>query len=158
MQAIALHPGGAYSAAGYFGVLPLVLLGAVWIARRVQGETGLWGASRFGYWPLAALLAAYYGVIWNWLFHDQFYGIEPMSHSEWRLQYRMPERIEALNPGEISAVRGENLASLTGGTTGRIVIELADGRRFVSAQVGRHRIPRYVEAIEKLAANAAQVE
>lgn len=150
-----IQPGGAYLAASYFTALPLVILLVAWIARRMQGDRGLWGASRFGSWPLVVLLVAYFGVIWNWLFRDQFYKIEPVSGREWRLQYRMPDSTKTLDPREIAVVGAKDLASITGGTTGRIVIELADGTRFRSAQVGRHRIPQLLELLRGMTVDPA---
>jgi hypothetical protein len=73
VNSIYIEPGGAYVAALYFSALPPLLLLVVWFMRRMRGETGLWMARRFGYWPLIVLLAAFYGVVWRWLFYDQFY-------------------------------------------------------------------------------------
>lgn len=159
MEAISIPPSGAYFAARFFSVLPLVVFLVAWIARRMQGEIGLWGASRFGYLLLVLVLVAYYGVIWNWLFRGQFYDVTSISDSRWDVGYRMPPRIESLDPRDIARISGENLGSITGGaTTGRIVIELADGTRVRSAQVARHRIAGYIDALQALLPDAAQVQ
>lgn len=103
------------------------------------------------------MLVAYYAVIWNWLFRDQFYDLVPISDGRWDVRYRMPERVQSLQPGEIVRIYGDNLGSITGGaTTGRVVIELADGTRIRSAQVARHRIADYVDTLQALLPDAAQ--
>lgn len=157
MQPLVIQPGGAYQAALYFSALPLVILVVVWVMRRSQGEVGLWGVGHFGYWPLIVLLVAYYGVIWRWLFHDQFYGVEPESATLWHLQYRMPDREKSLNAFDVADIRAEDLASLTGGTTARIIIEMRDGSRYRSAQVARHRIQSQVAALRALSAHSQVV-
>lgn len=59
METISIQPSGAYFAARYFSVLPLVVLAVAWIVRRMQGETGLGGRvdsaacrSYWCWWPI----------------------------------------------------------------------------------------------------------
>jgi hypothetical protein len=157
MEAITIQPDGAYFAARYFCALPLVIPGVVWIVRRLRGETGRWKIRRFGFLPLLLALVAYYGVIWNWLFRDQFYDVVPISDRIWNIRYRMPDRLTSLDPRTVVRIREEGLVSITGGTTtGRIVIELEDGTVIRSAQVARHRIPGYVESLRALLPGAVR--
>lgn len=157
MEAISIQPGGAWFAARWFSALPLIVLGVAWIVLRLQGHSGFWWGGRLGWLLLLLLLFAYYAAIWNWLFRDQFYGLVPTAESEWRLSYRMPAREASVDPRQIVRIRGENLGSITGGaTTGRVVIELADGSRLRSAQVARHRIPGYIAVLQSLLPGTAQ--
>lgn len=152
MEPIVLRAEGIPFAAVYFSALVVLLLFVVWLMRRWQGQSGLWDVQRFGYWPVL-LIVAYYAVIWHWLFYDQFVRINQDSQTVWYLQYRMPDREYALNAYDIADIRGENLPSLTGGSTARIIIEMRDGSRYRSAQIPRYEVKDFVARLRALSAH-----
>ena len=141
MEILIIQPGGAYQAALYFSAIPLLILLVVWLIRRHRGEAGLWLARRIGYMPLILLLLVYYGIVWRWLFYDQFYSVQRLSESAWELEYLMPRRSEVISTREMVGISADDITSISGGmTTTRIAIAMQDGRLYRSAQIARYRV------------------
>jgi len=152
MEIFLVQPGGAYRAALYFALLPLVLVALVLLVKRTQAIAKTSLLERFGYLPLLVMLAAYYGLIWQWLFYGQFYAVLDDSETQWRLEYLAPKRHASIDVARISSISKQNAYSATGAsTTARLLVEMDDGRVLRSAQMAYHKAEDHLQRLRAAA-------
>lgn len=150
MQAIHFNVMGNVTAALFFFSLPLVIVVAGALARRKSAENKRWlFAKRYLYVPLLVPLLLYYGLIYRWLFYDQFYWITIENDGIWRLEYYLPSRTKTISSSDIS-----HIETFTGDLwtfkTVRILIVTTDGKRHMSAQVSRWDERLYLNLLNQL--------
>ncbi len=150
MHAIHFNVMGNVIAALFFFSLPLLIIVAGALARRKGVESKRWlFAKRYGYLPLLVPLVLYYGIIYRWLFYDQFYWITIEQNGAWRLEYYLPSRTRTITASEIS-----HIESFTGDIwtykTARILVVMADGKRHMSAQLSRWDEDLYLNFLNQL--------
>lgn len=150
MQAIHFNFLGNVIAALFFFSLPLIIVLAGALARRRRSDGKRWlFAKRYLYLPLLAPLFLYYGLIYRWLFYDQFYWITIEKNGNLTLEYYLPSRTKTISTGEIS-----HFESLTGDLwthrSVRILIVTKDGTRHMSAQVSRWDGNLYLSLLNQL--------
>jgi hypothetical protein len=147
---IPFNPGGNYFAAVFLSLGPVViLLFARWQRKKNKG-TALWEvAKRWGYAPIWIPALIYFGLIYWWLFQDQFYRILIMEDATWHLKYPVPPRTQILAAGDI-----DRIETYTGDYRTfkmvRIVITTWDRKRFVSAQISSTAAAHYAKLLQEI--------
>jgi hypothetical protein len=149
MKQIVFNAGGNYVAAMFFGALPLLVLLVPLLGVRRETSRAYRFNRRLYHLPVLGLLAAYYAVIYWWLFYDQFYAVVAERPGTWELQYRVPDRSTEIDVERIADVRVSS-GDLRTHEMARILIETADGEIYQSAQVSLARANEYLEAISLL--------
>lgn len=137
MHSIHFNALGNIAAALFFLSLPLIVVVAGGVAaRRGADRARLRMVRRFWYLPVLLPLALYCGVVYRWLFFDQFYSVTITDDGTWQLEYFLPRRVKTLSANQIAEIN-----SFTGDLWTyrmvRILIATTDGRRLMSAQVSR---------------------
>lgn len=150
MQAIHFNVTGNVTAALFFFSLPLIIVIAGALARRKSAENKRWlVAKRYLYLPLLAPLLLYYGLIYRWLFYDQFYWMAVETNGDLRLEYYLPSRSRTITVGDVSHF--EIFAGdLWTYRTVRILIVTTDGKKHMSAQVSRWDESLYLRLLNQL--------
>lgn len=150
MQAIQFNVTGNVTAALFFFSLPLIIVVAGALARRKSAENKRWlFAERYLYLPLLAPLLLYYGLIYRWLFYDQFYWIAVERNGDLRLEYYLPSRSRTITVGDISHFESST-GDLWTFKSVRILIVTTDGKRHSSAQVSRWDESLYLNLLNQL--------
>ena len=90
-------------------------------------------------------LILYFGVVYRWLFYDQFYWIL-IDDGSWRLEYYLPGRTRTLSPAEIAEVRAVT-GDLWTYRAVRLSILTQDGVEYLSAQVAPADRDYYVDLL-----------
>ena len=137
MHSIHFNALGNIAAALFYFSLPLIIVVAGGIQARGGADRARWRlARRFWYLPVLLPLALYYGIVYRWLFFDQFYSVTIADDGTWQLEYFLPRQVKTLSANQISEIQ-----SFTGDLWTyrmvRILIATTDGRRLMSAQVSR---------------------
>lgn len=149
MHAIHFNSMGNVVAALFFFSLPLFIVVAGALARGENAESKRWHlARRYGYLPLLIPLILYYGIIYRWLFFDQFYRIHIDESGAWRLVYYLPPRervIQARNIERVDYFTGDIWTY----KTIRILISTADGKQYLSAQVSPRDKDFYINLLTR---------
>lgn len=154
MQGIVINPAGAYTAAFYFSLLPGVILIFAYLRRKRGKSTGKWEVSRqYWYLPIDLPVLLYFGLIYWWLFYDQFYRIIIQSNDSWKLEYLMPKRTKVIFSSDISEIQAVTGDIRTYKMT-RILILTKDGKRYLSAQISQGETKDYLEIITKYLRNS----
>lgn len=153
MQEIAFNPGGAYVAAVYLSLGPVIILIIAYFVRKSGRATDRWGVTkRYWFLPIGIPLVLYYGIIYWWLFYDQFYRIVIHDGITWELEYKIPTRIKAISGNDISAIR-----SVTGDMrtyrSARILILTKDGKRYLSSQISKRDTEYYLKILKRYLEN-----
>ncbi|MDX1528546.1 MAG: hypothetical protein R3337_07950 [Gammaproteobacteria bacterium] len=152
MHAIHFNVTGNIVAALFFFSLPLIIVLAGALARGKGIDDRRWQfARRHLYLPLLAPLLLYYGVIYSWLFYDQFYWIEIEKDGELRLEYYLPSRTITISSKDISHIESFS-GDLWTHKAVRIFIVMTDGTRHRSAQVSRWDENLYLTLLNRLGA------
>ncbi len=152
MHAIHFNVTGNIVAALFFFSLPLIIVLAGALARRNGTDDKRWQFTRrYLYLPLLAPLLLYYGVIYSWLFYDQFYWIEIEKDGELRLEFYLPSRTTTISSRDISHIESFS-GDLWTYKSVRIFIVMTDGTRHRSAQVSRWDENLYLNLLNRLGA------
>lgn len=150
MHAIHFNVTGNIVAALFFFSLPLIIVLAGALARRRGIDDKRWRFSRRHlYLPLLVPLLLYYGVIYRWLFYDQFYWVEIEKDGDLRLEYYLPSRTRTISAGDISHFESFS-GDLWTYKTVRIFVVTTDGTRHRSAQVSRWDENFYLSLLNRL--------
>ncbi len=150
MHAIHFNIMGNIVAALFFFSLPLIIVVAGALARRKGTDNKRRQfARRHLYLPLLAPLLLYYGVIYHWLFYDQFYWIEIEKDGDLRLEYYLPSRTKTISARDISHIESFS-GDLWTYKTVRIFIVTTDGKQHRSAQVSRWDEHLYLSLLNRL--------
>ncbi|MDX1434612.1 MAG: hypothetical protein R3286_19375 [Gammaproteobacteria bacterium] len=126
----------------------LVVAGAVWARRKGGGEERWTRLRQYWYLPALVPIVLYYGVVYRWLFHDQFYWITVKRDGEWQLEYCIPPVTRTIAAADIWDIRGAEQDIWTY-RSARIVIVTSDGEEFPSAQVSALDEDYYVDLLMK---------
>jgi hypothetical protein len=150
MREFMFNPGGNYLAAALLGIIPLVILMVAWQQPATRELSWGWQISKRLYGlPLFVLLLGYYGLLYWWLFYDQFYRLEVQPRGLWKLEYRLPTRSYTLADKDIAALDLESGDLRTYRMT-RLVIVTVDGERYPSAQVSERQAEEYRAIVAQL--------
>ena len=152
MQAIHFNVTGNIVAALFFFSLPLIIVLAGALARWKGIDDKWWQFTRRHlFLPLLAPLLLYYGLIYRWLFYDQFYWIEIEKGGEIRLAYYLPSRTTTISSRDIAHIESFS-GDLWTYKSVRIFIVMTDGTRHRSAQVSRWDENLYLTLMSRLGA------
>lgn len=149
MHSIHFNAWGNIVAALFFFSLPLFIVVAGGLARRKVVQHKRWLlAKRYWYLPLLVPLILYYGIIYRWLFYDQFYWITIEDSGAWQLGYYLPARKRTIWPGNIESVRHISGDIWTYKVI-RILISTADGKQHLSAQISPRDREHYLDLLQR---------
>lgn len=150
MHAIHFNISGNIVAALFFFSLPLIIVLTGGLARGKGMDDKRWQFARCHlYLPLLAPLLIYYGVIYRWLFYDQFYWIEIENDGDVRLEYYLPSRTKTISARDISHIESFS-GDLWTYKTVRIFIVMTDGTQHRSAQVSPWDENFYLSLLNRL--------
>ena len=149
MNSIHFNPIGNLIAALFFCILPLFIVIIGLLARRKGIGKNRWSSvKRYWYLPILVPLFLYYGIIYRWLFYDQFYWITMKNEGIWELEYSVPTRIRTINAGDISSIEAATGDIWTHRMV-RILISTKDGKKYLSAQVSESDKDYYINLLKK---------
>ena len=141
---------GNLVAASFFLSLPLlVIAAAIWMRPKGPVRERWTALARFWYLPVIVPLVIYYGIVYRWLFHDQFYWITVERDGKWHLEYCIPPVTETIAAADIWDIRGAEQDIWTN-RSARIVIVTSAGEELSSAQVSSVDEDYYVDLLTKL--------
>jgi len=149
MNSIHFNPIGNLIAALFLCILPLVIIIIGVLARRKGIDKNRWSfVKRYWYLPILVPLFLYYGIIYRWLFYDQFYWITMKDEGTWQLEYSVPTRIKTIAADDISAIQAVTGDIWTHRMV-RILISTKDGKEHLSAQVSESDKDYYIKLLKK---------
>jgi hypothetical protein len=149
MSSLLFNPAGSYLAAGWLGLGPLLIGLAVARQRRRSAATSRRNAGRWLWSLVLAPLLLYYGVLYWWLFYDQFYELNWSADTTWRLSYRLPSRSYTVAVADISDLRIVT-GDLRTYRMARLQITTRDGHRWLSAQLKPSVAEDYLRQLQRL--------
>jgi len=149
MHSIHFNPMGNYVAALFWCVLPLVIIIIGELRHRKGIGKNKWSfVKRYWYLPILIPLFLYYGIIYRWLFYDQFYWITVKNNGTWELEYSVPSRIKTIMADDISDIQAVTGNMWTHRMV-RILISTKDGKKYLSAQVSKSDKDYYIKLLKK---------
>lgn len=149
MHSIHFNPLGNYVAVLFLCALPPLFMLLGHLASMMGWGKSRWAfARRFWYLPLLVPLFLYYGIIYRWLFYDQFYWITVKNNGAWELEYSVPSRIKTIMADDISDIQAITGDMWTHRMV-RILISTKDGKKYLSAQVSKSDKDYYVNLLKK---------